>query len=205
MNPAETVADVLQAGAEDAPALLAPGRPPLTHGGLRAHAARVAAALAGFGIGRDARVAIVLPNGPEMASAFATIAGAAATAPLNPAYRAEEFDFYLSDLKPAALIVPRGEDGAAVQVARRHGIPVLALAAEPEMPAGIFTLAPGSAADSALLRGRGTAAAGRPGGRGRTTWRWCCTPPAPPRAPRSCRSASATSPPPPAISSTRCA
>ena len=42
-----------------------------------------------FGIGAGDRVAIVLPNGPEMATAFVTIAQAAVTAPLNPAYRTE--------------------------------------------------------------------------------------------------------------------
>ena len=56
--------------------------------------------LNGLGIGRGDRVAIVLPNGPEMAGAFIAVAGGAATAPLNPAYREEEFDFYLGDLRP---------------------------------------------------------------------------------------------------------
>ena len=56
------------------------------------------AALNGMGIGRNDRVAIVLPNGPEMAAAFVAIACGATTAPLNPAYKADEFDFYLADL-----------------------------------------------------------------------------------------------------------
>ena len=58
------------------------------------------ATLNALGIGRGDRVAIVLPNGPEMATAFVAVACGATTAPLNPAYRAEEFDFYLTDLRP---------------------------------------------------------------------------------------------------------
>ena len=41
----------------------------------------------------------VLPNGPEMASSFIAVASGTSSAPLNPAYRADEFEFYLDDLK----------------------------------------------------------------------------------------------------------
>lgn len=37
------------------------------------------------------KLAIVLPNGPEMAAAFLVCANVCTTAPLNPAYREEEF------------------------------------------------------------------------------------------------------------------
>jgi acyl-coenzyme A synthetase/AMP-(fatty) acid ligase len=57
------------------------------------------------GVGRNDRVAIVLDNGPEMAVAFLCIAAGATAAPLNPAYRADEFEFYLSDLNARLLIV----------------------------------------------------------------------------------------------------
>ncbi|MBU6499088.1 MAG: AMP-dependent synthetase, partial [Rhodospirillales bacterium] len=58
--PFDTVADLLRRGADDAPAIGAPGRPALTHGGLRALAGRTIAALNAMGIGRQDRVAIVL-------------------------------------------------------------------------------------------------------------------------------------------------
>ena len=89
-------------------AILSPERPPLSYGGLAGLAGRTVAALNGRGIGRRDRVAIVLPNGPDMASAFLAIGAGAATAPLNPAYRADEFDFYLRDLAPKALVVQAG-------------------------------------------------------------------------------------------------
>jgi acyl-CoA synthetase (AMP-forming)/AMP-acid ligase II len=130
----------LAAGRDDAPAILAPERAPLTHGALRALMRRTAGRLNELGLGRGSRLAIVLPNGPEMASAFLAIAGAATTAPLNPAYKEDEFDFYLTDIGADAIVVADGEDGPAVASAKRNGIPVLRLAADPAAPAGVFSL-----------------------------------------------------------------
>ena len=93
MSERRTIVERLVAGAVDAPAILASGRPTLGHGELRALVRDTAARLNRLGIGRGDRVAIVLPNGPEMATAFLAVAAAATTAPLNPAYREDEFDF----------------------------------------------------------------------------------------------------------------
>jgi len=145
---ADTVLTLLQ-GADDAPAIGSPGAPPLSHAGLRALAADTVAALNAIGIGRGDRVAIVLPNGPEMAAAFIAIAAGATTCPLNPAYRADEFEFYLNDLGAKALVA-MGETPARA-VAAKLGIPVLELA--PGALAGAFTLAggtPGTAARPGL-------------------------------------------------------
>ena len=137
---ADTVIGLLARGAESAPAISAPDRAPLTHGGLRALAARTIARLNDLGIGRHDRVAMVLPNGPEMAAAFLAIAAGATTAPLNPAYRADEFDFYLSDLNAKALVIQHGMDSPARAVAATRGIPVIELL--PAELAGDFTLQP---------------------------------------------------------------
>jgi acyl-CoA synthetase (AMP-forming)/AMP-acid ligase II len=129
---------LLSRAAPDAPALAAPGRPPLTHGGLRAQIDETLAWLNARGIGRNDRVAIVLPNGPEMASCFLACAAGVTSAPLNPAYRAEEFEFYLSDLQARALIVERGSTSPAIEVARRLGVALIELL--PGAAAGTFTL-----------------------------------------------------------------
>ena len=71
----------------DAPAILAPGRAPLTYGRLYQHIDKMGRALRAMGIGRRDRVAVVLPNGPEMAVAILAVAASAACAPMNPAYR----------------------------------------------------------------------------------------------------------------------
>jgi len=124
---ADTVPGLLRRGADGAAAIGAPGRPALTHGALRALALRTVAALNGMGIGRNDRVAMVLPNGPEMASAFVTVACGATTAPLNPAYRTEEFEFYLADLNAKCLLIQQGMESPARAVAAARGIPVVEL------------------------------------------------------------------------------
>jgi oxalate---CoA ligase len=140
--PADTVTDLLaRGGAEDAQAIGAPGRPWLTHGGLRALVSRTVADLNRMGIGRGDRVAIVLPNGPEMAASFVAVAAGATTAPLNPAYKTDEFEFYLSDLNARALVIAQGMESPARAVAERRGIPIVELVPEAAGPAGSFTLA----------------------------------------------------------------
>ena len=134
----QTISELLARGADDAVAIAAPERAPLSFAGLRAHAAATVAALNAAGIGRGDRVAIVLPNGPEMASAFVAIGTGATTAPLNPAYRADEFEFYLSDLKAKALVVEAGADSPALGVAAKLGVPVLRLVPRRDGPAGLF-------------------------------------------------------------------
>src|SRR5262249_41257617 len=93
-----TIPALLAVGADDAPALSAPGGVPLSYGALRALVSETTFALNGRGIGAGDRIAIVLDNGPEMAAAFLCTASAGTAAPLNPSYRAEEFEFYLTDL-----------------------------------------------------------------------------------------------------------
>ena len=140
--PAETVLDLIERHPGDAPAIGAPGRPWMTRAGLRTLTRQTMAALNAAGIGRNDRVAIVAPNGPEMASSFIAIAAGATTAPLNPAYKHDEFDFYLSDLNARALVIPRGMDSPARAVAAARAIPVIELIAETDGPAGAFTLEP---------------------------------------------------------------
>jgi acyl-CoA synthetase (AMP-forming)/AMP-acid ligase II len=118
----------------------APGRDWLTYSGLWDLSAEVKSSLNAFGIGRGDRVAIVLPNGPEMAAAFITVAQVATTAPLNPAYREEEYDFYLSDLGAKALVVLEGDEGPAVAAAKKAGMAILRLSVAEGAPAGAFTL-----------------------------------------------------------------
>jgi oxalate---CoA ligase len=134
--------DMLAAGADAAPALRAPGRAALDFDALRALIRATLARLNALGIGRNDRVAIVLANGPEMASCFAACACGVTSAPLNPAYRAEEFEFYLGDLNAKALIVEQGSASPAVAVADKLGVRVLELVAQPDRGAGSFTLQP---------------------------------------------------------------
>lgn len=126
-NPPLDLTTLLDLGHEEAPALGALDRAALLYRDLRDLVARTRGDLRRAGVGRGDRVALVLPNGPEAAAAFVAVAASAATAPLNPAYTEGELDFYLTDLQAGALILPRGIDSPARQVALRRGIPILAL------------------------------------------------------------------------------
>ncbi|MDB5362285.1 MAG: Fatty-acid-CoA ligase FadD7 [Rhodospirillales bacterium] len=156
--PFETIAELIAQGRAGDAAIGAPGRPALTYGGLQALAKRTIESLNRVGIGRGDRVAIVLPNGPEMATAFIAVAAGATSAPLNPAYRADEFDFYLGDLHAKALLVQRGFDSPARAVAARRGVAVIELVATEGAGAGDFTLDTGTLAPARPDRG-GLAAA----------------------------------------------
>ena len=87
-----TLAALLADKDAQAPAIGAPGRDWLSFGALRALSADVAAGIcAASASGAATGWPSCCPTGPEMAAAFVTIAQAATTAPLNPAYRLEEY------------------------------------------------------------------------------------------------------------------
>ena len=140
-----TLQDLLRPGADDDVAITAPGRPALDYRALRALMAQTQATLNAAGIGRNDRVAIVLPNGPEMACCFLACAGASTSAPLNPAYRVDEFEFYFDDLQAKALIVERGSQSPAVDAARKLGLRIIELVVAEGACAGQFTLEAGAA------------------------------------------------------------
>ena len=90
---------------DEAVAITGTGRQPLTYADLQRQIKKTISQLNQLGVGRNDTVAIVLPNGPEMAAAFVAIASGATTAPLKPAYPEDEFDFYLSELENRLLVV----------------------------------------------------------------------------------------------------
>jgi len=152
MMPLPSLRDALDVGIDTAPALSAPGRTALDFHGLRSLISDTLATLNGLGIGRNDRVAIVLNNGPEMAACFVACACGVTSAPLNPAYRADEFEFYLTDLRAKALIVEQASASPAIAVAQKLGIPVIDLIVAPGAPAGRFTLAARDARAAASVR-----------------------------------------------------
>jgi oxalate---CoA ligase len=143
MKKFTTLSEMIAIHAKDTPdaiAISAPAAKPLNYRELHLLVERTVSALNKLGVGRGDRVGIVLPNCPEMASAFVAIASGCTAAPLNMAYRADEFEFYLSDLKAKALVVASGSDTPARGVAAKLGIAVLELTPHPEDGAGSFTL-----------------------------------------------------------------
>jgi acyl-CoA synthetase (AMP-forming)/AMP-acid ligase II len=109
MPPAidKTLLDLI-AGADDHPALLAPGRPALSFRQLRASVTELAAQLNSFGLGHGDRIAIAMGNGPEIIQVFFAAALCGTAAPLNPKYKQDEFEFYYQDIHAKALITLPG-------------------------------------------------------------------------------------------------
>src|SRR5215813_2241060 len=109
----------------DAPAILSPGRTPLTYGRLWQHVNDVVQTLHAMELNRHDRIALALPTGPEMAVAVVAVATGATCAPLHPAYGPYEYHTCLAALRPKVLIVQACEDSAARVVARARGISIL--------------------------------------------------------------------------------
>ena len=122
-----TVSALLELAPADAPALGAPDRSAVTYGELRAIIDEVGSLLRQAGVARTDRVGIVVRNGPEMAAAFLAVSCHAVAAPLNPAYRADDFRFYLADLD-ARLVVVDGQLASPVRdVAMEMGVQIAEL------------------------------------------------------------------------------
>ncbi len=140
MPQANTILELLEQGAAGDEAIGGPERQSLRYADLRRLVSATVERVNELGAGRGDAVAIVLPNGPEMASAFVAIGAGATTAPLNPAYTRDEFKFYLSDLDARLLVVEAGSASPALDVAAELGIPVATLHVEPDAPTGVFRL-----------------------------------------------------------------
>ena len=119
--------DLIRAQAAISPtalAILGLDRKPLTYGALVDQLKTTMAGLSRIGVRRNDRVAIVLPNGPEMAVSFLAVSSMTTSAPLNPAYSFDEFSFYLSDLEAKALVTTADVAPAATKAANALKIPV---------------------------------------------------------------------------------
>lgn len=134
-----TILALLRRGADDAVAIGAPGRAPLTYGALRRQVARTGAQLGALGIRPGERVATALPPGADIATLLLGLAAVATAAPLNPAEQAEA-EAQLGALGARALIVQRGAEPAAVDAARALGVRVIELLPDRTGPAGVFGL-----------------------------------------------------------------
>ncbi len=91
---------------------------------LTSHVLTFQKKLAHLGITPQAAVSIALPNSYEFIVAFLAASWQRAiAAPLNPAYKQDEFEFYIDDLSSAVALVPRDsfqQDGPAVRAAQKY-------------------------------------------------------------------------------------
>ena len=127
-----TVVDLLAEHARRAPtaaAIVAPHARPVAYGPLVEQLDDLGRTLRGAGAGRQDRVAVVLPNGPAMATTMLGVIANAVAAPLNPQYTADELRFFLTDLAPSLLLVGEMLDTPARDVAAALGVAVLEVGA----------------------------------------------------------------------------
>lgn len=137
MSFIKTIGQILQIAQPNDVAIRSPGRPPLTYADLSKFVSNLGGCIRAQPINRSDRVAIVLPNGPNMATAFLGAAHAAIAAPLNPAYTKDEFAFYMGDIS-AKLLITDDADGLAAQAANGLGIPVALISTNEQAQSGVF-------------------------------------------------------------------
>src|SRR5690242_20062318 len=131
-KPPGTLLDVLSAAPGNRTAILVPeANIRVTYDALRRQVAALADSLAAAGIAHGNRVAMALPNGLPAIVSFLAASIAGTAAPLNPAYRQDEFAFYMEDTNAKALIVPP-DGGAAARQAVGDKIPALTVDRGPD-------------------------------------------------------------------------
>ena len=105
-------------------AIIVPGKPALTrtYAQLAEDVVAFQTKLARLGITPGAAVSIALPNSyPFIVAFLAASWQRAIAAPLNPAYKQDEFEFYIDDLQSSLVLVPQGQvTGPAVKAANKY-------------------------------------------------------------------------------------
>ena len=118
--------------------LSAPDRGDLSFAALLAFSHEVSQRIRELGVKRSDKVALILENGSDAATAFVTTAAAAICAPINPALKRDELTELLRDMDARLVIVEKGSDHVVRSVAKALSITVADLAPLPT--AGLFTL-----------------------------------------------------------------
>ncbi|GLT67838.1 hypothetical protein SLA2020_401160 [Shorea laevis] len=127
-----TLTGLLKKAATEFPnrrAISASGKFDFTHSQLQELVDHAASLLVASGINPGDVVALTFPNTVEFVIMFLAVIRCRATAaPLNAAYTAEEFEFYLSDSESRLLLVPTEGIQAAQAAASKLNIPTVSAA-----------------------------------------------------------------------------
>jgi acyl-CoA synthetase (AMP-forming)/AMP-acid ligase II len=143
-----TVAEILDRGAAGHPALVVPDGPTLTYSDLRELCGEATRALRAAGVKQGDRVAMVYPNSAEAIVLFLAASSIAVVCPLNPAYKEDEFRFYLEDTGARFLLVPPGQAPDA-----RAALPAGAGVIEAKLEAGRLRMSHSGAGDGQAVSG----------------------------------------------------
>ncbi|KAE8732310.1 Oxalate--CoA ligase [Hibiscus syriacus] len=147
-----TLTGLLNKAATDFPnrrALSVSGKFDLTHAQLQRLIDHAASLLVTSGILPGDVVALTFPNTVELVIMFLAVIRCRATAaPLNPAYTAEEFEFYLSDSESKLLLIPAEGIKAAEAAASKLNIPLVSATLKDERSKITLSSNPDSNLDS---------------------------------------------------------
>ena len=121
-------------------ALTSENNSPLLFKDLKDLANKISRQLSGNQISNKDRAAIILPNGPYMASSFLAISSYMSAAPLNPNYKSDEYEFYLNDLKRKIVLVAPNSKNSVVDVAKKLKIPICEIEIKKTQPTAFFDL-----------------------------------------------------------------
>jgi acyl-CoA synthetase (AMP-forming)/AMP-acid ligase II len=126
--PVDTIGAVIRHHGQlqsDRPAVFATQRIPISWRELAVYADVVRADLRSGGFGRDARIGVALPNGPEAALAIVAIACSAVAVPFDLKLTLPEIELRLRLLRLDAVVVLRGSPSAMRTAAERAKLPVV--------------------------------------------------------------------------------
>ncbi len=126
----ESVHDLLVRQAQrhgDAVAIETVATTALSYAGLLARVTSIMQALHSRGIRRGARVAIVLPNGMDLAVSMLSVSSMATAVPLNPTYRRDEYRAYFDEIRVSHLLTLEQFSSEARAVAEERKIPIIEL------------------------------------------------------------------------------
>jgi len=132
----QTIYDLLatQAGRHpDAIAIETAGGISLTYGELMRRTRALMRALHVRGVARASRVAIVLPNGADLAVSMLAVSTLATSVPLNPIYRRDEYLAYFGEIRVTHLLTLRNFPSEARAVAKEADLPIIELADDGSM------------------------------------------------------------------------
>lgn len=97
----------------------------ISYGALRDNVTALAESLAAAGVERGDRIGMAMPNGLACIVSFLASSMAATSAPLNPGYKDEEFQFYLEDTNAKVLLLPPDAIPDARSAAQAKGVRIL--------------------------------------------------------------------------------
>ncbi len=109
----------------DQAAVVSSGFAPLSYRELQSLIDRVRAALRLAGLGRNARIAVGMPNNAQAALGIIAVSCSAVSVPLNPRQALRETEVCLATLRPDAVLLMKGVDSDARQLAEREGLAII--------------------------------------------------------------------------------